>query len=161
MRRNSEAASRRVLFYVYALIIVGFAAPSIGMNAWGLLRLERPRYYINRLFLSGTLLLYDRPMFFESRKIELRLDAGKADETLDYNLQASFYQSYLERRLFRFATNETKCGVNQGAAFESLFCESGISSLKDKKIDSVTVRFTPHLKSGSERTFEHECRRER
>ncbi len=145
---------------LFAAIIVGFAGQGLILNTWDLLHLRLPQYFINPSLLSGTLLLYDRPMFFESRHIDIKEAGEPLVKTVDYDLHTDGFDSYLQRRLFRFATNETQCGGDCDAAFEQLFCKSPLLVLREKKIETVSVRFTPHIRSGRERVFHHLCQRD-
>lgn len=142
---------------IYILIVSIFSGASILFNSWRLLHLETPRYFVNPTFLSGTLLLYDRPMFFESREIEVQEHGMERKTKLAYNLEIPGYNSYLHRRLFRFATDEFHCGIDQAKAFRYLFCESRLKILDSKTIDNVIVNFTPHLNPSSGRTFHQSC----
>ncbi len=147
-----------IRFGVYTLLIFGFAAKGLFFNTIDLLHLRLPRYYINSSLLSGALLLYDRSMFFETRRLEVKEVGNSQITILDYDLSDSGYESYLKRRLFRFATNENNCGGDREAAFQILFCKSTLEIVKKRKIDEVTIRFQPHLISGSERVFKYQCR---
>lgn len=150
---------RRLSLFFYAALILGFSGKSVLFNTWDLLQQKLPQYHVNATLLSGTLLLYDRPMFFESRQIEIKEQGSAETQVMAYDLKSSAYQSYVERRLFRMATNEFPCGGNREVAFEELFCRGNLNVLKGKSVESVTVRFTPHLSSGHERIFTHECSR--
>lgn len=148
---------KRLMFLFYSAIILFFSGKTLVLNTWDLINLKLPQYYINPFLLSGTLLLYDRPMFFETRTLGVK-ERGKPDiTTMEYDLRTKGYQSYLQRRLFRFATNENSCGGDSRAAIEDVFCKSKLEILKDKKIDEITISFEPHLKAGRQRTFHHVC----
>lgn len=150
----------KVLPILFSLLVVGFASQSLILNTWDILHLRLPDYYVNPSFLMGTLLLYDRPMFFETRRLEVKEKNAPNIETLEYDMQTPGYNTYLERRLYRFATNETNCGGDSAVAFQELFCRPKLQILKDKKIEEVTVRFTSHVRAEREKVFHHECGRD-
>ena len=153
----TKETKHRVSFILYAGLILGFASKSLVLNTWDLLNQRLPKYYVNASHLSGALLLYDRPMFFESRQIEIKGKNNSSISVLDYDLNDSKYESYLQRRLYRFATNELNCGGNQQAAFQMLFCQGTLEILKNKSVEEVTIRFIPNMLSGKERVFHYRC----
>lgn len=149
--------SYKLRVMLFALVIFAFASKSLVHNTWDLLHLRLPKYYVNASLLSGTLLLYDRPMFFESRQIEIREKGKEESQLLEYDLSVSGFNSYLHRRLFRFATNEFNCGIDSKAAFQYLFCRPELEILKNRNIEEVIVHFTPHWNSGQARSFQNRC----
>lgn len=141
----------------YAAIILAGTAQSLIFNTWDLFHLRLPKYYINPTLLSGVLLLYDRPMFFETRKIEIREKGQTEFRALEFDLRRGPFETYVQRRLFRFATNELGCGCDSKAAFEILYCDSTLITLKDLDVQDVRLRFFPLIWDAPERVFEHRC----
>lgn len=153
---------KRLKFSIAAILYVGIivagTAPSLVHNTWHLINRRLPEYYINPLFLSGALLLFDRPMFFETRRIEVRENGQSEFKTLDFDLRSGPFETYVQRRLFRFATNELNCGCDRNVAFEIIYCQSTLDSLSHLDVGDIRIRFTPLIWNSPERVYGHRCK---
>ncbi len=140
----------------YLLIIVGFSAGGIVQNVGLLLSGKKAGYHLNPLFLSGTLMLFDRGFFFESRQVQLFRKDGQV-ETLEFDVPDTAFNSYVQRRLFRMISNELKCGMNTEEAIQDLYCRPREGKPATLRADSIEILFSGHLPPFKKTKFKYLC----
>lgn len=138
-------------------LVFTLSLPGIFLNINNILHKKKTNYFRNAFLMSGTLLLYDRAMFFETRKIKVITKDG-VEMTFPFDLSIDGYNSYVSRRVYRMSTSEFPCGILMERAFDEIFCKNQIKILKMINIHKISVEFVSTIKPGYKRIFSHECK---
>jgi hypothetical protein len=140
----------------YILIVLVFSVGGIAKNVIRLSGGKQAVYNVNPFFLSGTLLLFDRSFFFESRLVQVHRKNGQVDD-VDFDSPNANFNSYVQRRLFRMVNNELKCGINAKKAIQDLYCQTQASGRSNEQPVSIEMTFISHLTPVHETKFSYSC----